>query len=105
MALLSFISVYEVMRSTEAAQPDYDAPHKRRRQTGGKVADCRTLADLRQGRIRHDDTGKGPDIEPLGNGQGPGGDQLARMGADDGGAENPAAARGDDLDVPAGFAD
>src|SRR5262249_40103735 len=48
--------------------------------------------------------GKGADVEPLADRQGPGGDQLAGRRADDGGAQNAPAAVGYDLDMADDFA-
>src|SRR5690348_2732837 len=88
-------------RSSEPAQRCYDALHKRFRQTPGEEADCGTFADFRECRVRHHHFGEGPDVQPLGDRQGPRHDQLARVGSDDGRAEDPPALAGDDLDVPA----
>src|SRR5580704_19144834 len=86
--------------SSETAQPGYDAPHKRARQTAGEIGDGGALADFGESRIRHHHTGEGPDVEALGDRQRPGRDQLARVRPDDGGAENPSVGGRDDLDVP-----
>src|SRR5712691_12217394 len=51
--------------SPEAAQQSDDAPHPRARQTRGEIGNGCTFSNLREGRIRHHNTGQRPDIEPL----------------------------------------
>src|ERR1043166_4051185 len=89
--------------SSEPAQPRYDAPHKRIRQTAGEVGDRGAFADFPQRRVGHDHLGKRPDVEALGDRQRPRHDQLARVGTYDRGTKNPPALGGNDLDVPARF--
>src|SRR5450755_2083164 len=71
--------------SAEDAQPSYDAPHPRARQTRRKKVDGRAFADFRQRRIRQYDAGEPSDIQALSDRQGPHRDQFSSLRADDGG--------------------
>src|SRR5262245_37031302 len=90
--------------SPEAAQEADDAPQQGPRQTRGKIADGRPFSRLGQGRIRQDQLAQRPHLEALLDGQGPRGDELAGMRADDGGADNAPLAGGDHLDMAARLA-
>src|SRR5476649_1758411 len=68
--------------SAENSQPRNDAPQPRTRQTGRKIVDGRAFADLRQRRIRHDNAGKGANIEPLRDRQRPRRNQFASLCTD-----------------------
>src|SRR6266446_4238761 len=53
----------EKTHSSQTAQKAYDTPHPRTRQTWGQIGNGGAFANLGQGRIRHHDTGEGPDIQ------------------------------------------
>src|SRR5262249_38730845 len=91
-------------RSAEAAQEADDAPHPRVGQTRGEIGKRRAFSNLGARRIRHHDTSERANVEALGDGQGPCGDQLAGTGADDGGAQDAPARVGYHLDMAHGFA-
>src|SRR6185437_16253139 len=85
--------------STENSEIANDAPQQRPRQTRQVVLDCRPLADLGQGRIRHDEVGEAAHGQSLPYRQAPGGNQFSRLCADNAGAENATLFVDDDLDV------
>src|SRR6202171_2714065 len=90
--------------SSEAAEEDYDAPQQGAGQTRREEADCRTPADLGKVRIRHHCTCQRPNVELLRDRQRPGADELAGVGAHDGGAEDASAPGGQHLDVAVSLA-
>src|SRR5436190_22339839 len=93
------IAVFAV--SAKPTQQVQNAPHPVGRQTWREKGDGSPFSDLRIGRIRHHNFGKSADVEPVVDGERPGGDLLGCRGTDDGGAENEALGAGHYLDMPA----
>src|SRR5262245_2547274 len=83
-----------------AAQQADEAPHPTVRQTRYEICNRGPFSNLGQGRVRHYNTGKGPDVETLADRQGPGGDEFPGSRADDGGTENPPLCIGHHFDMP-----
>src|SRR3954464_4604031 len=101
-ALSCVIGAFAV--SAKPAQQIRNAPHPVGGQTWREKGDRRLFSDLRIGRIRHHNLGKSGDIEPVVDGEGPGGDLLARRSANDGSTENQTVGGGHHLDVAGGVA-